>query len=105
MAVQYGGVPQFWLAYLLKKNGMSLKDVKTSDLQPQQAASAFIAKQFDPAVTYEPYISSVRTEKAGKILITSAETPGVIIDTLAFIREEEPAGRAGVRERGSRRST
>ncbi len=84
VAVQYGGVPQFWLAYLLKKNGMTLKDVKTSDLSPQQAASAFIAKQFDAAVTYEPYISSVRTENAGKILITSAETPGIIIDTLAF---------------------
>jgi NitT/TauT family transport system substrate-binding protein len=84
VAVQYGGVPQFWLAYLLKKHGMSLKDVKTSDLSPQQAATAFIAGQFDAAVTYEPYISAVRTEKAGKILVNSGETPGIIIDTLAF---------------------
>jgi len=84
VAVEFGGVPQFWLAYLLKKNGMSFKDVRLSDLSPQNSANAFIAKQFDAAVTYEPYLSSVRTEKAGKILITSAETPGIIIDTLAF---------------------
>ena len=35
VAVQFGGVSQFWLAYLLKKNGMGLKDVKPSDLSPQ----------------------------------------------------------------------
>lgn len=84
VAVQFGGVSQFWLAYLLKKNGMSLRDVKPADLSPQQAATAFIARQFDAAVTYEPYLSSVRKENAGKILVNSGETPGIIIDTLAF---------------------
>ena len=84
VAVQFGGVSQFWLAYLLKKNGMTLKDVRAADLSPQNAANAFIAKQFDAAVTYEPYLSSVRNEKAGRILVNSGETPGIIIDTLAF---------------------
>ncbi|HMG49944.1 MAG TPA: ABC transporter substrate-binding protein [Inquilinus sp.] len=84
IAVQFGGVPQFWLAYLLKKHGMSIKDVSLTDLQPSDAAAAFIAGQFDVAVTYEPYLSNIRQDPNGKILVTSAETPGVIIDTLAF---------------------
>jgi len=83
VAVQYGGVPQFWLAYVLKKNGMSIADVQTSNLQPSDAANAFVAGQFDAAVTYEPYLSKVR-DAQGRIIVTSDQTPGVIIDTLAF---------------------
>lgn len=83
VAVQYGGVPQFWLAYVLKKNGLSINDVQTSNLQPSDAANAFVAGQFDAAVTYEPYLSKVREAKAN-VIVTSDQTPGVIIDTLAF---------------------
>lgn len=83
VAVQYGGVPQFWLAYVLKKNGLSIAEVQTSNLQPSDAANAFVAGQFDAAVTYEPYLSKVREAKAN-IVVTSDQTPGVIIDTLAF---------------------
>ena len=84
IAVQFGSDSQFWLAYLLKQHGLSLADVKLTDLQPADAAAAFVAGQFDVAVTYEPYLSNIRKDPNGKILITSAETPGVIIDTLAF---------------------
>ncbi|HYG86332.1 MAG TPA: ABC transporter substrate-binding protein [Azospirillum sp.] len=83
VAVQYGGVPQFWLAYVLKKSGLSINDVQTSNLQPSDAANAFVAGQFDAAVTYEPYLSKVRETNAN-IIVTSDQTPGVIIDTLAF---------------------
>jgi NitT/TauT family transport system substrate-binding protein len=84
VAVQFGGVPQFWLAYLLKQEGMKLDDLKLTNLEPKDAANAFVAGQFDAAVTYEPYLSTVRTNNAGKIITTSADTPGVIVDTLAF---------------------
>lgn len=80
-----GAVSNFWFNYLLKKNGMSMKDVKASNMGPQPAANAFAAGQFDAAVTYEPYMGgALKSFSDGKILISSKETPGVIIDTLAF---------------------
>jgi NitT/TauT family transport system substrate-binding protein len=80
-----GAVSHFWLSYLLKKNGLSMKDLKPSNLGPQPAANAFAAGQFDAAVTYEPYMSgALKSFPDGKILISSKETPGIIIDTLAF---------------------
>lgn len=80
-----GAVSNFWFNYLLKKNGMSMKDVKPSNMGPQPAANAFAAGQFDAAVTYEPYMSgALKSVSDGRILISSKETPGVIIDTLAF---------------------
>jgi NitT/TauT family transport system substrate-binding protein len=80
-----GAVSNFWFNYLLRKNGMTMKDVKPSNLGPQPAANAFAAGQFDAAVTYEPYMSAaLKSVSDGRILISSKETPGVIIDTLAF---------------------
>jgi NitT/TauT family transport system substrate-binding protein len=80
-----GAVSHFWFSYLLKQHGMSMKDVKPTNLGPQPAANAFAAGQFDAAVTYEPYMSgALKSMPDAKILVSSRETPGVIIDTLAF---------------------
>ena len=80
-----GAVSNFWFNYLLRKNGLTMKDVKPTNLGPQPAANAFAGGQFDAAVTYEPYMSGALTSMPdAKILVSSKETPGVIIDTLAF---------------------
>ncbi|AJG20814.1 ABC transporter substrate-binding protein [Cupriavidus basilensis] len=77
-----GTAPYFGLAWMLKKNGMSLKDVKTTTLSPQAAAQAFVAGQNDAAMTYEPYLSSVRQNPdKGKILATTLDYP-MVMDTL-----------------------
>lgn len=76
-----GTTPYFMLASMLKSNGMSLKDVKLTTLSPQAAAQAFVAGQNDAAITYEPYLSSVRQNpNAGRILVTTNDYP-VVIDT------------------------
>jgi NitT/TauT family transport system substrate-binding protein len=76
-----GTAPYFGLAWMLSKNGMSLKDVKTTTLSPQAAAQAFVAGQNDAAMTYEPYLSNVRDNpQAGKILATTLDYP-MVMDT------------------------
>ena len=50
-----GTAPYFTLAWILKKNGLSVKDVTVVNLEPAAAAQAFIAGQNDAAMTYEPY--------------------------------------------------
>jgi NitT/TauT family transport system substrate-binding protein len=77
-----GTAPYFGLAWMLSKNGMSLKDVKTTTLSPQAAAQAFVAGQNDAAMTYEPYLSTVRANPAaGKILATTLDYP-MVMDTV-----------------------
>ena len=60
-----GTAPYFTLAWMLKKNGMSTKDVKIVNLEPQAAANAMIAGNagIDAALTYEPYLSAVRANQ------------------------------------------
>jgi NitT/TauT family transport system substrate-binding protein len=93
-----GTAPYFTLAWFLKKNGLSLKDVTIVNLEPGPAAQAFIAGQNDAAMTYEPYLSSVRAKpEAGKIIATTLDYP-MIMDTFGctpkFIKENEAAAAA-----------
>src|SRR3712207_9056539 len=53
-----GTAPYFTLAWFLKKNGLSVKDVTLVTMEPAAAAQAFIAGQNDVAMTYEPYLRS-----------------------------------------------
>ena len=77
-----GTSPYFGLAWMLNKNGMTLKDVKLTTLSPQAAAQAFVAGQNDAAMTYEPYLSTVRNNPAsGKILATTQDYP-MVMDTV-----------------------
>src|SRR3972149_1615073 len=66
-----GTAPYFTLAWFLKKNGLSLKDVKIVNLEPAAAAQAFVTGQNDAAMTYEPYLSTIREKpEAGKSPLT-----------------------------------
>lgn len=79
-----GTTPYFMFAYILKKNGLSPKDFTLNTLSPQAAATAFVAGQFDGAVTYEPYLSQIRAKpESGKILYTTIDYP-VVVDTVSM---------------------
>ncbi|AUH00054.1 ABC transporter substrate-binding protein [Pectobacteriaceae bacterium CE70] len=93
-----GTSPYFALAWMLDKNGMSMKDVKMATLSPQASAQAFIAGQNDAAMSYEPYLSTIRQHpQAGKILATTLDYP-MVMDTLgctpAFLQQNPQAGKA-----------
>ncbi|MDB5511207.1 MAG: transporter permease [Enterovirga sp.] len=93
-----GTSPHFVLAWMLKQNGLSLKDVTIVNMEPGPAAQAFIAGQNDAAMTYEPYLSSVRAKpEAGKIIATTLDYP-VVMDTVgctpAFLDANPKAAKA-----------
>src|SRR5437016_3456880 len=58
-----GTAPYFTLAWMLKKNGLAVKDVTVVNLEPAAAAQAFVSGQNDPAMTYEPYLSTRSEER------------------------------------------
>lgn len=95
-----GTAPYFGLAWMLKKNGLSIKDVKVVNLEPQAAANAFIAgnTDLDAGMTYEPYLSSVRAKpEAGKIIATTLDYP-MVMDTVGctpkFLADNPKAAKA-----------
>ena len=90
-----GTSPYFALAWMLKENGLSVKDVKVVNMEPGPAAQAFLAGQNDAAMTYEPYLSTVRDNTAaGKIIATTLDYP-MVMDTFgctpAFLVNDKAA--------------
>ena len=93
-----GTAPYFTLAWFLKKNGMTVKDVTVVNLEPAAAATAFVAGPNDAAMTYEPYLSTVRAAPdKGKIIATTLDYP-MIMDTFGctpkFLAENRKAAQA-----------
>jgi NitT/TauT family transport system substrate-binding protein len=95
-----GTSPYFGLAWILKKNGLTVKDVKVVNLEPQAAANAMIAGTdgIDAAMTYEPYLGAVRAKpEAGKIIATTLDYP-MVMDTFGcapkFLADNPKAAKA-----------
>ena len=95
-----GTAGYFGLAWFLKKNGLSVKDVKVVNMGPQPAANAMIAgtEGIDAAMTYEPYLGAVRAKpEAGKIIATTLDYP-MVMDTFGctpkFLAENPKAAKA-----------
>lgn len=82
-----GGASLFYFNYLLDKQGMTMEDFNIQNMSSGDAGSAFVGGKVDAAVTWEPWLTNAKKTDFGKVLASSTEAPGVIIDTLAFNRD------------------
>lgn len=84
VAMNEGSVSQFWFNILLKQNGMTEKDVNIVNMTADDAAAAFMAGQVPVAVTWEPHLTLAKEQKVGQVLVSSDQTPGLIVDVIAL---------------------
>lgn len=66
----------------LEAAGLSLSDVNTSYIPIDEHHAAFLSGKIDAIVTYEPTKSKLLT-KGARIIFSSADIPGRILDTIA----------------------
>jgi len=83
LGAEPGLPPYFILQYMLNQAGLTLQDVDFKDIATQDAGNAFVAKRLDAAGVYEPVLSiSAEKRKGAKVLVSSSDTPGLIVDFL-----------------------
>lgn len=82
IAAQKNFVSEAFLNYLLVAEGMSPSDVQVIDMEAGAAGAAFVSGQVDAAVTFEPWLSKAKERKGGKILVSSAQYPDILVDVL-----------------------
>lgn len=70
---------------MLEVNGVSPADVTFVQIGPESVPAA-IPSQIDAGYTYEPFTSQSRA-KGDKVIFSSADVPGVIVDVLAFRKD------------------
>src|SRR5690606_21306134 len=66
--------------------GLTDKDVEMVQMSAGDAGAAFVAGKVDAAVTWEPWLSK-SSEADGKILLTTKELSGIIVDTIGFRKD------------------
>lgn len=75
-----GQPSHFFLLSLLDDAGMSIAELDSRPMEADQAGAAFVSQSVDAAVTWEPWLTKVAELPHGKILTTSREKPGLIVD-------------------------
>ncbi len=83
IGAEEGSSTYFFLLNLLADSGLTMKDVKLQSMRAGDAGAAFAAGRLDAAATWDPWLSKAK-ERGGHILTSTAEKPGLIVDTLAF---------------------
>ncbi len=96
-----GSTSQWLLAYVLDQHGLSLDDVKQTDLTSGDAGAAFVAGSVPVAVTWEPWLSKAEENPDGHVLASTKEYPDIITDEVAFspdfIKENPDSVRAFIK--------
>ena len=75
-----GQPSHFFLLALFEDAGMTMADIETREMEPDQAGSAFISGSVDAAVTWEPWLTKAANMQDGKVLMSSRDKPGLIAD-------------------------
>jgi NitT/TauT family transport system substrate-binding protein len=84
VGVSAGSTSQWFLAYVLDQNGLSLDDVKQVDMTSGDAGSAFAAGRIPAAVTWEPWLSKAQKNPDGHVVVSTEKYPEIITDQVAF---------------------
>ena len=76
----------FLLAYALKVNGLSAKDIDPINMTPEGIPGAMASGSLPVGVTYEPNVSQILGMPGDKfhVVYSSKDAPGLITDVLAF---------------------
>lgn len=84
VGVSPGSTSQWFLAYVLNQEGMSLKDVEQVDMTSGDAGSAFATGKIPAAVTWEPWLSKAQKNPDGHVVVSTEKYPDIITDQVAF---------------------
>jgi NitT/TauT family transport system substrate-binding protein len=84
VAFQRGLPSEFFLRALLEQNNIPISSLKTVDMETAQGGAAFISKQVDAAVLWEPWLSKAVQDGKGHILASTSQYHDLIVDVLAF---------------------
>ena len=87
VAFNEGSVSHFYLTVLMDEAGISQKDIEAVNMTAGDSGSAFVSKNVDAAVTWEPWLSRGKATDHGHLLADSSTRPGLITDILVATKE------------------
>ncbi len=92
IGVETTALGAFMLSRFLESQGLAPEDVHIVPLTLDQHEDAFVRRQIDAVVTFEP-VKSRLLRRGARLLFDSSRIPGEIVDVLAVRREVLPTQR------------
>nr|WP_239582807.1 ABC transporter substrate-binding protein [Bacillus tianshenii] len=86
MAFEVGSTSHMLALTALQQGGLTENDVEVVQMSAGDAGAAFAAGKVDVAVTWEPWLSK-GADAGGKVLLTTKDLSGIIVDTVSFKEE------------------
>ena len=84
IGAEIGSLGMYILSLALDKNGLHLSDVEILNVEQLAGEQAMLNREIDAFVTYPPFSSAIQQHEQFKEILTSAELPGDIIDSIAL---------------------
>lgn len=86
VAFEQGSTSHMLILTALKQANLTDKDVEMVQMSAGDAGAAFVAGKVDAAVTWEPWLSKA-SQANGKVLLSTKELSGIIVDTVGFKKD------------------
>lgn len=83
VAFEVGSTSHMLALTALKQGGLTESDIEVVPMSAGDAGAAFAAGKIDAAITWEPWLTK-GAEANGKVLLTTKDLPGIIVDTISF---------------------
>lgn len=84
VALNMSSTSYFFFLTVLEQAGLTEDDVTIKDMDADSAGTAFVQGNVDAAVTWEPWLTNANQRDGGHLLVSSADYPNTIVDTVAF---------------------
>jgi NitT/TauT family transport system substrate-binding protein len=97
LAFQRGLPSEFFVRALLLQHGVKLNEVRTVDMETDQAGAAFISGKVDAAAVWEPWLTKASEQGGGHVLASTKEFPNLIVDCLGFNQKRLAEDQAGAK--------
>lgn len=78
------GIGGYFWARLRERSGLKEEDVVLLNLSPQDGQRAFLRREIDALLTFEPWLTLTIRQTHANVLFTSRELPGEIVDVLSI---------------------
>jgi len=87
VGAEIGSLGMYILALALDKNGLSLSDVDVVNVEQLDAKESMASNKVDAMVTYPPFSTNIIELGNMKVLFSTEELPGDVIDTVTINSE------------------
>jgi NitT/TauT family transport system substrate-binding protein len=82
VACETASTEYYFLSAVLADQGMTMDDIELVDMVTATGGAAFVAGEVDAVAAWEPWLSNANQREGGHVLVSSADYPYTVMDSL-----------------------